>query len=83
MIRHSFREGHRKNSPRTQFSWLCVRFTRPKETIFLCVYMSSASLLPCEIQSWHYRHFIFKTVGMVLVEGNKSLCYRDNQDVPM
>lgn len=27
--------------------------------------MSSASLLPCEMQSWHYRHFIFK---MVLVE---------------
>lgn len=44
MIRHSFRDSFKLAIVKiarthTEFSWLYVLFTRPKETIFLCIYV--------------------------------------------
>lgn len=72
MIRHSFHDTFKLAIEKIVCTHssvgLKVLFLRSQKKQYFCVYMLSVSLLPCEIQSWHYHYFIFKMVGIVLVE---------------
>lgn len=71
MIRHSFHDTFKLAIEKIVYTHSSVGlkvFWRSQKKQYVCVYMLSVSLLRCEIQSWHYHYFIFKMVGLVLVE---------------